>query len=66
MNLDHTSLAALQDARRNARASLAAVRAMNLAGLHADDFTALSRLASQLADAIADLERIEHAARLQP
>lgn len=66
MNLDQTSLLALADARRSARASLAALKALSFTPSHRDDLTALSRVASLLADAVAELERLEQRARLAP
>ncbi len=66
MNLDRTNLTALQDARRQARASLAALRSLSFTPSHRDDLTALSRVASLLADAVAELERLELRARLAP
>lgn len=66
LQLDRTSLEALMDARRSARAALAALRAMNLAAVHADRCTELSRIGSTLADVIGELTAIESRARLQP
>lgn len=63
--LDRTSLAALTDARRNARASLAALKAMDIATVPADRRTELSRIAAALADVIAELAEIEMHARLK-
>lgn len=66
MTLDAISLRALADCRRNARGALAAMRAMSTAHLTRDELTALSRVASLLADAVAELEQLEQHARLQP
>lgn len=66
LHLDRTSLDALTDARRNARASLAALKAMDLATAPADRRTELSRIAAALADVIVELTALEAAARLRP
>lgn len=66
MILDSTSIAALADARRNACAALAALKALSFQPSARDDLQNVSRVASSLSDAIAELERLEHAARLQP
>lgn len=66
LRLDHPSLLALADARRNARASLAALRAMDLTPANRDARLRISQTASVLADAIAELEQLESRARLQP
>ena len=65
LHLDRTSLDALTDARRNARASLAALKAMNLAAVPADHCTELSRIAATLADVIGELTALESRARLK-
>lgn len=59
LHINRTSLAALADARRNARASLAALKAMDLATVPADRRTELSRIAAALADVIGELTEIE-------
>ncbi len=66
LSLDRTSLEALADARRNARAALAALRALNLAAVHSDHCIELSRIGGTLADVIVALTAIESRARLQP
>jgi hypothetical protein len=66
LHLDRTSLDALADARRNARASLAALKAMNLTTVPAGHCTELSRIAATLADVIGELTALEAAARLRP
>lgn len=66
LRLDHPSLLALADARRNARASLAALKAMDIATVPAGHRTELSRIAAALADVIAELTEIEMRARLKP
>jgi len=66
MTLDKVSLLALADARHHARASLAALRAMSTDRLTGDNLVALSRVAAQVADVTAELERLEQRARLQP
>lgn len=66
LHLDRTSLDALADARRNARAALAALRAMDLTPANRDARLRISQTASVLADAIAELTEIEMHARLKP
>lgn len=66
LHLDHPSLAALADARRNARGALAALRAMDLTPANRDARLRISQTASTLADAIAELEQLEQHARLKP
>jgi hypothetical protein len=51
--------AQVSDARRNVRAALAALRAIDGGSVSGDAWSALGRVASTLVDCVGELERIE-------